>query len=688
MFKWKGKYKATNAIFLEDGNGKEGRPFKARFLQAGLVKYDFGVCLLKKETIDKFINTFVECPVIIDHKDDIASSDIVGTIKNIWFSAEDGWFWCDGVITDEKAIKLIEDGYNVSCQYRITDYSENAEGKLHNANPYDKEILEGVFEHLAIVENPRYEDAFIAVNAYIATNDKWVTVHPNGEEHKGRHLLIKDGESVEDAMHRNGWYKKRQAKDEKKVNIESKQKDKKNAEYTKNLGIKVAKLDDFSPEIIETINEAIETLPKEDRPEYITSFKELEKQGDLYGDMLKRAKKSFGLSWNINKIHKDEEGKYFDTNTAVFFNSKYKNLDTIEKNKKEYNTNNPSGKPWYFNTSGKATFFHEIGHQYEQKHGIDEEFKLLADKWANNSPYRNIKKIEYGRIKDGEGANYKEAFAEAWAGYHINNPNLPLEIKEYFDKKIKNDTPRVYTTMPVDKDKKYFLNQINQGKAVYKKGQTGANNSSAANNIITDKSDDFNPNVTINKAVNKFKPVFDYIRKTEGEPMDNETKGLFAALADALKARNEAEDEKEKEKQDPKASNEDVDKRKLIDEIGGILKGKVDEELWRTIIGKAEKIAYDKSESGTADNNKAKNEEPEPKNEKEAQNRCKNEDDRDYKSLYEELKAKVDEEAANKKAKNALDETVNKLYSALVPEQKDLYISPEKGLELGKQIYG
>uniref|UniRef100_UPI004027D3D3 DUF2213 domain-containing protein n=1 Tax=Candidatus Scatousia sp. TaxID=3085663 RepID=UPI004027D3D3 len=120
-------------------------------MQAGLVKYDFGVCLLKKETIDKFINTFVECPVIIDHKDDIAEDDSVGTINTIWFSAEDGWYWCSGILTDPKAIELIENGYNVSCQYRITEYSENTEGKLHNANPYDKEILDGVFEHLAIV---------------------------------------------------------------------------------------------------------------------------------------------------------------------------------------------------------------------------------------------------------------------------------------------------------------------------------------------------------------------------------------------------------------------------------------------------------------------------------------------------------------------------------------------------------
>lgn len=53
-------------------------------------------------------------------------------------------------------------------------------------------------------------------------------------------------------------------------------------------------------------------------------------------------------------------------------------------------------------------------------------------------------------------------------------------------------------------------------------------------------------------------------------------------------------------------SNEDKtcneDKRALIDEIGGMLKDKVDEELWRTIIGKVEAIAYNPSEDSKADN--------------------------------------------------------------------------------------
>lgn len=62
--------------------------------------------------------------------------------------------------------------------------------------------------------------------------------------------------------------------------------------------------------------------------------------------------------------------------------------------------------------------------------------------------------------------------------------------------------------------------------------------------------------------------------------------------------------------QDPEqiTCDEDEDKRKLIDEIGGILKGKVDEELLQTIIGKVEKLAYNDSENGAND------EEPEEEN--------------------------------------------------------------------------
>lgn len=569
MFKW--RMKASNAIFLEDTKGQEGRPFKARFLQAGLVKYDFGVCLLKKETIDKFVNTFMECPVIIDHKDNIAASDVVGTIKNIWFSAEDGWFWCSGVITDDKAIKLIEDGYNVSCQYRITDYVDNDEGKLHNANPYDKEILDGVFEHLAIVENPRYEDAFIAVNAYIAKND---TVDANGMKHSEE-----NGQFVGDSDN--------------------------NSSSIKEWGTAYK---EYSGKPREAIEHLLNT-----KNGYVPAAITKEGIGDIDFVYGKTGDGGFGLAHIIERRNEDGvDGEAFVKRIP----------EIIQKGEVKIKPDHKGRK--YITTSDKEVSI-RLDYNGEERNWIVSAYVLHT--------------------------NAKNSLTQADVGFRTYDIN--------------------------HSDKQYFpLSDLVR-----------------TNNIITDTQTNFNPNVTINKAVNKYQKVFDYIRTTKGEAMDNETKGLFSALVDALKARNEAEDEKEKEKQDPKASNEDVDKRKLIDEVGGILKGKVDEEVWRTIIGKIEKVAYDKSEAGTADNGKAKNEDPEPKKDgepkkdKEAENICKNDDNRDYKSLYEELKAKV-EEAENKKAKNSLDETVNKLYSALVPEQKDLYISPEKGLELGKQIYG
>lgn len=52
---------------------------------------------------------------------------------------------------------------------------------------------------------------------------------------------------------------------------------------------------------------------------------------------------------------------------------------------------------------------------------------------------------------------------------------------------------------------------------------------------------------------------------------------------------------------DGEKKNEEVDKRKLIDEVGGILKGKVDDEIIRTVMKKMEEASYNKSESGKAD---------------------------------------------------------------------------------------
>ena len=169
----------------------------------------------------------------------------------------------------------------------------------------------------------------------------------------------------------------------------------------------------------------------------------------------------------------------------------------------------------------------------------------------------------------------------------------------------------------------------------------------------------------------------------------DEIKVLLQSLVDkALCARNEKdedEEEEDKKAENKKACNEDVDKRDIIRQIMAIAGKEEASEDVKTIAKLAEKLAYDKSEAGTADN-KAKNEDKEDKKE-EAKNKCKNEEDEDGKEIeYEELKEKVQKEAENKKAKNALDEVKRVFFEGEV-RNTSKYMSEKEGIELGKKLY-
>lgn len=164
-----------------------------------------------------------------------------------------------------------------------------------------------------------------------------------------------------------------------------------------------------------------------------------------------------------------------------------------------------------------------------------------------------------------------------------------------------------------------------------------------------------------------------------------EIKAMLETLVQGcLKARNEADDKKEdkeeKEAENKRACNEDVDKRDIIRQIMAIAGKEEASEDVKTIAKLAEKLAYDKSEAGTADNSKkAKNgedeeyEELEEKTEKAENKKCKNE---------EEEK----EEAENKKAKNSIDE-VKKIFFEGTYKAQRKYMSQKEGIELGKELY-
>ena len=132
-----------------------------------------------------------------------------------------------------------------------------------------------------------------------------------------------------------------------------------------------------------------------------------------------------------------------------------------------------------------------------------------------------------------------------------------------------------------------------------------------------------------------------------------------------------------------KVENEKVDKRKLIDEVAGIMKSAgADDEKIRTAIAKMEKLAYDKSEAGTADNACDDEDEEEVKNKK-----VKNESEEDDKK-YDDLKKETKEDVENK-CKNSVDNSkggyfdkMNEIYnSAIAPKEENTYISREQKLK-------
>lgn len=148
----------------------------------------------------------------------------------------------------------------------------------------------------------------------------------------------------------------------------------------------------------------------------------------------------------------------------------------------------------------------------------------------------------------------------------------------------------------------------------------------------------------------------------------DEIKEMLKSLMQ-MAVRNSKDEEKaenESKGDDMDVKNEKVDKRKLIDEVAGIMKSAgCDDELIRTAIGKMEKIGYDESEAGTADNKKVKNEDEEEVKNKKVKNEDE-EDEKEVKKVKEEVKEDVENKCKNS-VNNAKDDyyaRLNKIYNS------------------------
>ena len=604
----------------------------------------------------------VGVPVIINHKDITAKNandERVGVVSNVWFDDKDGWYWCDGVIWDETAQNLITDkGWSVSCSYDVK-LADDAGGTENNI-PYDIEFLDGVFTHLAIVDNPRYERANIVFNSKTEViNDKWITIHPNGEDSKGRPLLLKDGENVYEAMQRQ-WGISSPGQQ----HLFSVSKYKTDDSYKKELDTKIAEL---NKQVEKSRKE--ESKRKEERIQKDAEIMMLDKF------LLKHRESSFG-------------GDYF------------KAMDFWEKHYKDYhrkadNGINPNYKEELKQVIGKA----KNNPNERQKLVIGKVSPELQEKAKENgfdiSGYQHDLDVSGTRhtIKEHSQPKKEESRGQI-AITDEDFEKIPDVIYSYdnvsFGETDAKDTPLIKYSKRFDDGTVIYVEEIRTRqktltiKSMWKQ-KNNADNSCIftdfnpqrleyiSNIIIPEICEDFNPNIKNNVQNNKeqdmalideLKKLITKVENDKGEDMDDEKK----------------------------IENEKVDKRKLIDEVAGIMKSAgADDEKIRTAIAKMEKLAYDKSEAGTADNKK----EDEPKDDKPADNsKVKNEETKEDEKKYDDLKKDVKEDVQNK-CKNSVDnakggyfDKMNEIYNAVnPPAEENTYISREQKLKYAEEYF-
>lgn len=418
-------------------------------------------------------------------------------------------------------------------------------------------------------------------------NDKWITIHPNGEDSKGRPLLLKDGENVYEAMQRQ-WGISSPGQ----LHLFSVSKYKSDKNYKKELDTKIAEL-----------NKNIETSKRDE------AYKEAKKIND---------------EWESSDMPVSEysaKAKRFEERFGRSLAEVTRELRSKEASIKNYNKDQPrvpKGNP--------------NGGQFVRQNGTNSPKPKIRDYKTYLNKHKSMGLVEkyppdFMGITDDDIANFLGIKENKPAVFHtpvetvkiyrnnfkhirhetdksrllglgrairtLQEPNLIIQdgkenyYIKFFDKSSNNKIHLqvIKTTQNGGFYKTNFPMSINkfeklEGQVIYdlssKRGLTSIP-------TITKVKSNFNPDMKKNVHNNKEQDM----------ALLNELKKLIT------KVENDKGEDMDKEK----AKNEKVDKRKLIDEVAGIMKSAgADDELIRTAIGKMEKIAYDKSEAGTADN--------------------------------------------------------------------------------------
>lgn len=105
--------------------------------------------------------TFAGKPLYVDHVDNVQLSDIEkadGYVVESFYNEADGKHWAKFIIVTDEGHQAFANGFKLSNSYLV---KSKAPGGVWHGVDYDEEIMEAEYEHLALVQNPRYAESII-----------------------------------------------------------------------------------------------------------------------------------------------------------------------------------------------------------------------------------------------------------------------------------------------------------------------------------------------------------------------------------------------------------------------------------------------------------------------------------------------------------------------------------------------
>lgn len=119
---------------------------------------------LNENTLRKMDASFAGRPIFVDHVNEVESNldqlrkESDGWVVESFFNEADGKHWVKFIVVSDRGDRAIKNGFRLSNAYIPT--LNNKSGQW-NGIDYQNEVIAGEYEHLAIVDNPRYAESVI-----------------------------------------------------------------------------------------------------------------------------------------------------------------------------------------------------------------------------------------------------------------------------------------------------------------------------------------------------------------------------------------------------------------------------------------------------------------------------------------------------------------------------------------------